>query len=103
MIRRPPRSTLFPYTTLFRSAPVRRDEVALARLAWEAVRAPEPAAIGALLDTHTAALPHLAPALRRLLEELPAVGDGLSRTERHALAAIADGARTPPEILAPTH
>src|SRR3712207_8493924 len=24
MIRRPPRSTLFPYTTLFRSAPIRR-------------------------------------------------------------------------------
>src|SRR5260221_2908555 len=27
MIRRPPRSTLFPYTTLFRSASLRRDEV----------------------------------------------------------------------------
>src|SRR3712207_7364972 len=27
MIRRPPRSTLFPYTTLFRSADVERDEV----------------------------------------------------------------------------
>src|SRR5258707_506571 len=26
MIRRPPRSTLFPYTTLFRSLPLRRDE-----------------------------------------------------------------------------
>src|SRR2546430_8749009 len=25
MIRRPPRSTLFPYTTLFRSRPLRRD------------------------------------------------------------------------------
>src|SRR3712207_6975881 len=25
MIRRPPRSTLFPYTTLFRSGPVQRD------------------------------------------------------------------------------
>src|SRR5256885_8675621 len=25
MIRRPPRSTLFPYTTLFRSAPCRRS------------------------------------------------------------------------------
>src|SRR5215204_6882606 len=25
MIRRPPRSTLFPYTTLFRSAPSRRE------------------------------------------------------------------------------
>src|SRR4051794_29033406 len=80
-------------------APVRRDEIALARLAWEAVRAPEPAGIGALLDTHTAALPHLAPALRRLLEELPAVGDGLSRTERQALAALAAGARTPPEVF----
>src|SRR2546430_6094268 len=27
MIRRPPRSTLFPYTTLFRSRPRRREEV----------------------------------------------------------------------------
>src|SRR2546427_2708772 len=27
MIRRPPRSTLFPYTTLFRSGPVRKDKV----------------------------------------------------------------------------
>src|SRR5438876_7718989 len=26
MIRRPPRSTLFPYTTLFRSLPVRKKE-----------------------------------------------------------------------------
>src|SRR2546430_4534832 len=26
MIRRPPRSTLFPYTTLFRSQPHRRDQ-----------------------------------------------------------------------------
>src|SRR5207302_6906179 len=25
MLRRPPRSTLFPYTTLFRSCPYRRD------------------------------------------------------------------------------
>src|SRR2546430_7994458 len=27
MIRRPPRSTLFPYTTLFRSVPAHYDEV----------------------------------------------------------------------------
>ena len=32
MIRRPPRSTLFPYTTLFRS-----DKVKLFKLAWDAV------------------------------------------------------------------
>src|SRR5256885_7134171 len=28
MIRRPPRSTLFPYTTLFRSVRLRRDQLA---------------------------------------------------------------------------
>src|SRR3954452_20750381 len=80
-------------------APVRRDQVALARLAWEAVRALDPHGIEALLNTHTAALPHLGPALRRLLEELPAVGDGLGRTERQALEAIAAGARTPHAIF----
>src|SRR2546425_8102070 len=31
MIRRPPRSTLFPYTTLFRSHPVRRGTTAATR------------------------------------------------------------------------
>src|SRR3712207_9106108 len=31
MIRRPPRSTLFPYTTLFRSTNARRDSTGLLR------------------------------------------------------------------------
>src|SRR2546426_6267970 len=35
MIRRPPRSTLFPYTTLFRSVLVDRDRVELRRRADE--------------------------------------------------------------------
>src|SRR3989449_7650092 len=38
MIRRPPRSTLFPYTTLFRSHPAERDE-ASARVARESAHA----------------------------------------------------------------
>jgi hypothetical protein len=83
-------------------AAVRPDQVALARLAWEAVRAPDPHAIEALRNTHTAALPHLGPALQRLLEELPGVGDGLARTERQALEAIAAGARTPVEVFLAT-
>src|SRR5256885_9619343 len=37
MIRRPPRSTLFPYTTLFRSEPLARD-AALAEKQAEAMR-----------------------------------------------------------------
>jgi hypothetical protein len=40
-------------------------------------------------------LPFLAPALARLLEELPAPRDGLSGTERRALTAIASGDVTP--------
>src|SRR5258708_28011297 len=32
MIRRPPRSTLFPYTTLFRSLPLRKSDPALLAL-----------------------------------------------------------------------
>src|SRR3712207_9131608 len=31
MIRRPPRSTLFPYTTLFRSPPIRLDPTSVIR------------------------------------------------------------------------
>jgi DNA-binding transcriptional MerR regulator len=64
--------------------------------AWAAFRAPEPAALADWATRETAGLPFLAPALRRLLEELPAPGDGLSGTERRALQAVAAGARTPP-------
>jgi hypothetical protein len=49
--------------------------------AWAAVQTPEPTALAAWATHDTAELPFLAPALRRLLEELPAPTDGLSRTE----------------------
>src|SRR3712207_7191887 len=57
MIRRPPRSTLFPYTTLFRSARVRNP--ALARLDADATLASgardrERAAAPEDLDSHPA-------------------------------------------------
>src|SRR2546429_5479711 len=39
MIRRPPRSTLFPYTTLFRS--VSADWLTLVMLSWKSVPAPD--------------------------------------------------------------
>src|SRR2546430_3601988 len=41
MIRRPPRSTLFPYTTLFRSRRAARQLVAYGRAAHPAVRLDE--------------------------------------------------------------
>ena len=67
--------------------------------AWEAFRAPEPSALAELAHREQPELPFLAPALLRLLEELPAPGDGLSGTERRALAAVAAGQKTPREAF----
>jgi redox-sensitive transcriptional activator SoxR len=64
--------------------------------AWAAVQAPEPTSLAEWARRQTTQLPFLAPALQRLLEELPAPADGLSGTERRALDVIASGARTPP-------
>jgi hypothetical protein len=64
--------------------------------AWAALQAPEPTTLAEWATHETAQLPFLGPALRRLLEELPAPADGLSGTERRALEAIAAGAQTPP-------
>src|SRR4029077_1159419 len=64
--------------------------------AWAALQEPEPTALAGWATRETAHLPFLASALMRLLEELPAPADGLSRTERSALQTIAAGARTPP-------
>ena len=51
-------------------------------------------------DARDPGLPYLAPALQRLLEELPAPGDGLSGTERRALQVVAAGAATPAAAFA---
>jgi DNA-binding transcriptional MerR regulator len=64
--------------------------------AWAALQTPEPTSLVEWATRETTHLPFLATALRRLLEELPAPADGLSRTERQALEMIAAGARTPP-------
>jgi hypothetical protein len=64
--------------------------------AWTAFQAAEPTALAEWATRGSPHLPFLAPALRRLLEELPATRDGLSRTERAALETIAAGARTAP-------
>jgi DNA-binding transcriptional MerR regulator len=67
--------------------------------AWDAFRAPQPSRLAELAHREHPELPFLAPALLRLLEELPAPGDGLSGTERRALAAVAAGERTPKEAF----
>ncbi|MGD9902209.1 MAG: hypothetical protein AB7U83_01970 [Vicinamibacterales bacterium] len=67
---------------------------ALAAHAWDAFRASTPEALDDLRRGDTAALPFLAPALTRLLQEYPWTRDGLSRSERRLLALVASGPTT---------
>jgi redox-sensitive transcriptional activator SoxR len=66
-----------------------------ASAAWDAFRAPDPRSLAELATRDSPELPFLAPALRRLLEELPAPRDGLSGIERRAMQAVDAGASTP--------
>jgi hypothetical protein len=75
-------------------AAVTPEQVHLARDAWDVVRGGDPQAVARVAATPDERLPYLAPALRRLLEELPGTRDGLGRTERQLLAAVAGGARS---------
>ena len=72
--------------------PVERDQRELAAQAWAAFREADPRSLAQLAAADEAALPFLPQALRRLLEELPAVRDGLARSERELLEAVAGGA-----------
>ncbi|MEO7273136.1 MAG: hypothetical protein ABIX28_08180 [Vicinamibacterales bacterium] len=64
---------------------------ALAHAAWAALRSPDPTAIEAVLATDTSALPYIAAALERHLEELPSTRDGQSRSERRLLEIASAG------------
>jgi hypothetical protein len=74
------------------------DIVELGRIGWDAVSAPDPTAIEALLGRDTEALPFLRGALRRFLEELPDER-GLSRSESQMLELLADQPRTPFDLF----
>ena len=69
-------------------------EYALGAAAWKAFAAGDMAAIQGLLAGDTSALPFLAGALRRHLQQLPSVENGLSRTERQILEIAAEGGHT---------
>lgn len=71
--------------------PVTAAELRLGQSAWQAFRAPDPTAIERMIADDTTALPFLAAALRRHLEQFPAVDSGLSRTERQILQLVSSG------------
>src|SRR5687767_15597653 len=95
MIRRPPRSTLFPYTTLFRSvdlgreAPRRRatrrhlDEAGDVRLADAAQDDPLAELLAGRSEEHTSELQSLAYLVCRLLLEKKKNKDGHDHQPSH--------------------
>jgi hypothetical protein len=74
---------------------VTREQLSLAKRAWSAFGSDDPTRIERLLQESTSALPYLARALTRHLEEFPSTVNGLSRSEREALTAVSEGHVTP--------
>jgi hypothetical protein len=66
-------------------------QYALAQRAWDAFRAPAPTALDDFRQQDTSALPFLAAALTRFIEEYPWTSDGLTRSERRLLQLASQG------------
>jgi hypothetical protein len=75
--------SLFP-----RRSPVTAVQFELARRAWTAFRSADPRDVERVAAQDTSALPFLAGALTRHLQEFPATTNGLSRTEREILSVL---------------
>lgn len=82
-----------------RARAVTAADLDLASGVWADLAAPTPERIATRLARTDPPLPFLAPALLRFLEELPAPGSGLGRSEHTLLAAIAHGATRPDTLF----
>ena len=67
--------------------------------AWTAFTSDSPEQLHAVSQKAYAGFPFLSSALRRLCEEFPATGSGLSRSQKHVLEACAQGARRKEDIF----
>lgn len=68
--------------------PINAAQYRTAQAAWYAFTSPDPTEIERFIATDTSALPFVATALKRHLEQFPSVDNGLSRTERQALTVL---------------
>jgi hypothetical protein len=81
-----------------RRTPLSRDAIDESITAWIAVTAADPRALP-YLTRRVKAMPFLAGALERHLEEFPDPQSGMSRTERQLLAAVARGVTGAGELM----
>ena len=86
--------SLFPHRR-----PITAPQLELGRQAWEAFTAASPTRLQGLADPGSSELPFLAGAVRRYLEEYPALDTGLSRTERTILEALAQAPSSPASLF----
>jgi hypothetical protein len=95
-----------PVDTILRFAERQRavtgDDLALGAELWVKLAEPAPAAIAARVDGLDERLPFVRPALRRFLEELPSVDNGLSRSEQTMLDGIDEGVTNPVHLFRET-
>ncbi len=80
---------------LKRRQPATAEQLRQARTAWRAFTSPDPTEVDQARKSSGSALPYLAAALRRHLEEFPSIEEGLGRTERQILRAVAGGHQDP--------
>jgi len=85
-----------------RRTPLSRDAIDEAIATWVAVTAADPRALPFLMR-RVKAMPFLAGAIERHLEEFPDPTSGMSRTERQVLAAIARGEGSPAALMQGSH
>ena len=82
---------------------VSEPQYVLAERAWQAFREPTPGALDEFRLGDTSALPYLATAVTRFLQEYPWTSDGLSRTERRLLELAAGDGVTLSKAFARMH
>jgi Domain of unknown function (DUF1835) len=85
-----------------RRTPIAKESIDEAVATWIAVTAADPRLVSYLMKK-AKALPFLAGALERHLEEFPDVASGLGRSERQVLASIGRGASEPSAIIREVH
>jgi hypothetical protein len=73
---------------------VSQEQLTLGRDAWEALKSSDPTGLAVLAHDRSSELPDLPMALRRHLQELPSVRNGLGLTEEIILTILAQGSQT---------
>jgi hypothetical protein len=79
--------------------PITAEQIGIGTRAWEAFTAADPSGLVPLASADHPELPYLRAAIRRQLEEFPAVTNGLARSERQILQVLSEGLRTPEETF----